>query len=143
MVRDGPPLSGGGEGGYDDVNGCHSVGMANSLTMAIACTASCGVECVLSPATNNGMVQDLGAGEECRWHGGRSPEDWPQGIAAQRATHWALASKESKSSATAGNFRQRIPAVRIHQTERPRNKVEMPVAGKQRQTMLPRQRCDP
>src|ERR1700691_5831807 len=95
--------------------------MVNSLTIAITCTDtdSCGVECVLSPAINSGMVQTLGVGNECRWHGGRSAEDSPQGTAPQRATHWALASKKNKSSAMAVNFRKRIPAVRIQQASRP------------------------
>src|ERR1039458_3422698 len=116
MVRDGPPLSGGGDGGYDRVNGCHSVGAANWLSVVIACMASWGAEWDRGLAKNNGVAQIVGAGDGCRWHGGRAAEDWSQGITAQGATHWALASKESRSNATTGNFRQRIPVVRIQQT---------------------------
>ena len=111
MVKDGPPLLGGGDGGYERVNGWHGVGKVDPNSAAIACAVNCGAGFVCTLASSTGVAQTLGAGAGWRWQGGRSLEDCSQGVVAQRATHSALASKESRSNATAGTLRKRIPIV--------------------------------
>jgi hypothetical protein len=66
------------------------------------------------------VVQGFGAGEEWRWHGGRSVEEdagRSHGITAQRATHWTFTASDSRAAKVKASFRQRIPAIRIQQPD--------------------------
>jgi hypothetical protein len=107
-------LSGGGDGGLVRLAGCHTVGAAVATSVTVACAggitiwgAAWGRACA-----KRGAGQGCcGAGDRCRWHGGRSAEEFagrPQGIAAQRATHWTLARRDRRTAAATGNFRRRI-----------------------------------